>query len=107
FGHSYGLAIVKYFKFSGYSHGQGVGIGMAFFSAIRVKLGQSEKGTTARIVKILKQYGLPTEDKVEVKEVMNAILNDKKNFGKKLHVVLLKRIGESFTYPTNAEYFLN
>ena len=107
FGHTYGHAIEKYYNFTGYSHGQAVAIGMAFISAISEKLGQSEKGTTARIVKILKQYGLPTEDKVEVKEVMNAILNDKKNFGKKLHVVLLKRIGESFTYPTNAEYFLN
>ena len=107
FGHTYGHAIEKYYDFTGYSHGQAVAIGMAFISAISEKLGQSEVGTTKRIIDILKQYGLPTEDKVQPKDVISAILNDKKNFGKKLHVVLLKKIGESFTYPTNAEYFLN
>ena len=107
FGHTYGHAIEKYYNFTGYSHGQAVAIGMVFISAISEKLGQSEKGTTERIVNILKQYGLPTQDKVEPKDVISAILNDKKNFGKKLHVVLLEKIGKSFTYPTSAEYFLN
>ncbi|MDE6614733.1 MAG: 3-dehydroquinate synthase, partial [Clostridia bacterium] len=107
FGHTYGHAIEKYYNFTGYSHGQAVAIGMVFISAISEKLGQTEKGTTERIVKILKQYGLPTQDKVEPKDVISAILNDKKNFGKKLHVVLLEKIGKSFTYATDAEYFLN
>ena len=107
FGHTYGHAIEKYYNFTGYSHGQAVAIGMAFITAISEKLGQSKAGTTKRIVEILKQYGLPVDDKVQPKDVISAILNDKKNFGKKLHVVLLKEIGESFTYPTNAEYFLN
>ena len=107
FGHTYGHAIEKYYNFTGYSHGQAVAIGMVFISAISEKLGQTEKGTTARIVKILEQYGLPIEDKVQPKDVISAILNDKKNFGKTLRVVLLEKIGKSFTYPTSAEYFLN
>ena len=106
FGHTYGHAIEKYYNFKGYSHGQAVAIGMAFISEISERLGQTQKGTAARIIKILEQYGLPIKDKVCPKDVMSAILNDKKNFGKILHVVLLKKIGESFTYPTDAEYFL-
>ncbi|MDE6189361.1 MAG: 3-dehydroquinate synthase [Clostridia bacterium] len=107
FGHTYGHAIEKHYNFVGYSHGQAVAIGMAFISKISEKLGQCEKGTTQRIVKILTQYGLPCEDKVQPQDVLSAILNDKKNLGKKLHVVLLKKIGESFTYATDAKYFLN
>ena len=106
FGHTYGHAIEKYYDFKGYSHGQAVAIGMAFISEISERLGQTQTGTTSRIVKILEQYGLPTKDKVCPNDVISAILNDKKNFGKKLHVVILKKIGESFTYPTDAGYFL-
>ena len=106
FGHTYGHAIEKYYRFTGYSHGQAVAIGMVFITAISERLGQTEKGTSQRIASILRKYGLPTDDKVAPEEVISAILNDKKNFGKKLHVVLLKKIGESFTYPTDAQYFL-
>ena len=106
FGHTYGHAIEKYYNFTGYSHGQAVAIGMAYISAISERLGQTAKGTTQRIVKVLKQYGLPTSDPVKAEQVLGAIKSDKKNLGKKLNVVLLKDIGESYTYPTSEEYFL-
>lgn len=106
FGHTYGHAIEKYYNFTGYSHGQAVAIGMAFITAISEKLGQSQVGAAQRIINILKQYGLPTADKVKPKEILSAINSDKKNLGRQLHVVLLKKIGESYTFATNAEYFL-
>ena len=106
FGHTYGHAIEKYYKFRGYTHGQAVAIGMVFITKISEKLGLTKKGCAERIENILKNYGLPTSDPTPAKELISAMLNDKKNMGKKLFVVLLKEIGESFTYPTNAEFFL-
>ena len=106
FGHTYGHAIEKYYDFTGYTHGQAVAIGMAYITEISERLGQTAKGTTQRIVNILRQYGLPTTDPVNAKDVLGAIKSDKKNLGKKLNVVLLKDIGESYTYPTTEEYFI-
>lgn len=106
FGHTYGHAIEKYYKFSGYTHGQAVAIGMVFITAISEKLGMTAVGTTERIKKILENFGLPTSDKVRPEELISAMLNDKKNMGKKLYVVLLKELGESYTYPTTADFFL-
>lgn len=106
FGHTYGHAIEKHYNFRGYSHGQAVAIGMAFITAISERLGQSEKGTCQRLVNLLKRYSLPTSDAIEPRQALSAILKDKKNLGKKLNVVLIKDIGESFVYPTDAEYFL-
>ncbi len=106
FGHTYGHALEKYYNFTGYSHGQAVAIGMTYITAISEKLGQTAKGTAGRIVNILRQYGLPTADPVDAKDVLSAIKSDKKNLGKSLNVVLLKEIGESYTYPTTEEYFL-
>ncbi|MDE5654066.1 MAG: 3-dehydroquinate synthase, partial [Clostridia bacterium] len=106
FGHTYGHAIEKYYNFTGYSHGQAVAIGMAYITEISERLGQTAKGVTARIEKVLRQYGLPTSDPVKAEQVLSAIKSDKKNLGKKLNVVLLKDIGESYTYATSEEYFL-
>lgn len=106
FGHTYGHAIEKYYKFKGYTHGQAVAIGMVFITEISERLGMTAKGTAERIKRILKNYGLPISDQVRPEQLMSAMLNDKKNMGKKLYVVLLKEIGESFTYPTTAEFFL-
>ncbi len=106
FGHTYGHALEKYYKFQGYTHGQAVAIGMVFITAISEKLGLTAKGTTQRIEKILKNFGLPTSDSASPEQLISAMLNDKKNMGKKLFVVLLKEIGESYTYPTSADFFL-
>ncbi|MDE6372559.1 MAG: 3-dehydroquinate synthase, partial [Clostridia bacterium] len=88
------------------THGQAVSIGMAFITQISERLGQTAMGTAERIQRILRQYGLPVSDPVKAKDVLSAIKSDKKNLGKKLNVVLLKEIGESYTFATNEEYFL-
>lgn len=106
FGHTYGHAIEKYYKFTGYSHGQAVAIGMAFICEISERLGQTKSGVKDRLVAILKRYGLPVSDSVRACDVLPAIYNDKKNFGKQLNAVLIEDIGKSFIFPTTAEYFL-
>lgn len=106
FGHTYGHAIEKYYNFAGYTHGQAVAIGMAFITEISERLGMTQKGTTERIKRLLENFGLPISDKVCPEELISTMHNDKKNMGKKLFVVLLKEIGESYTYPTDANFFL-
>ncbi len=106
FGHTYGHAIEKYYNFSGYTHGQAVAIGMVYITEISERQGQTAAGTSDRIRNILTRYGLPTDDCVKAEKVLRAIKNDKKNLGKKLNVVLLKEIGESYLYATSEDYFI-
>lgn len=106
FGHTYGHAIEKYYNFTGYTHGQAVAIGMAYITEISERLGQTAKGTYGRIKNILRQYGLPVSDPIKAQDVLSAIKSDKKNLGRTLNVVLLKEIGNSYTFATSEEYFL-
>lgn len=105
FGHTYGHALEKYYNFEKLSHGMAVSVGMSVICRIAEGKGLTQKGTADRIEKVCAAYGLPVSDDAPRKEVVKGIANDKKNLGDKLVAVLLKRIGESFLYPTTAEFF--
>jgi len=79
---------------------------MAYITEISERLGQTAKGTYGRIKNILRQYGLPVSDPIKAQDVLSAIKSDKKNLGRTLNVVLLKEIGNSYTFATSEEYFL-
>lgn len=105
FGHTYGHALEKYYKFEKLSHGNAVAIGMYEVCRRAEARGLTQKGTAERIAAVCAMYGLPSEDDAPVKEVVKGVVNDKKNMGDKLVAVLLERIGESYLYPTTAEFF--
>jgi 3-dehydroquinate synthase len=68
------------------------------------KAGCTEKGTAERIEKLLKKFGLPTNTSAPIEELCEIMLHDKKRRGNMMNLVLLKKIGASFTlgYPTDA-----
>ena len=69
-----------------------------------------EKGLTApgcaeKIKKALEIYGLPSSCGLPMSDLTEAVKLDKKNLNGHLNVVLLKEIGESYVYPTDAGFF--
>lgn len=105
FGHTYGHALEKYYDFEKLSHGMAVSVGMYAICQIAEEKGLTKAGVADEIAKVAAMYGLPTTDPAPVAEVVKGVVNDKKNLGDKLVTVLLKDIGESYLYPTTAEFF--
>ena len=69
-------------------------------------LGITEKGTAARIRRVLESYGMPTESAFDFAKVVEATALDKKSFGKTLNLILLKQIGESVIHPVDRNYLV-
>lgn len=105
FGHTLAHTIEQYYQYERESHGEAVAIGMYQITKLAEKEGLTEAGSADRIRKVLDIYGLPHECKVPLGKLVEAITLDKKNLGGKLNIVLLHKIGDSYTYPTTAEFF--
>lgn len=105
FGHTLAHAIEQYYHYERESHGEAVAIGMYQITKLSEERGMTKQGCAEQIRDTLKQYGLPTECGIEMKALLAAVKHDKKNLNHCLNLVLLKEIGESFVYPTEAEFF--
>lgn len=97
FGHTLGHAIEKIYNFKGISHGMAVAIGMVLITKAGEKHGITEKGTADKICALCKKYGLPTTDKSTFEQMAQAAKGDKKTAGNSIDLVLLTKIGDSFT----------
>lgn len=106
FGHTMGHAIEKAFNFERFSHGEAIVIGMVMISDLSERLGITEEGTSKKIKDLAVKYGLPYEVELSNKnDILESISLDKKNVNNKLNIILLKRIGESFIFRTDIEFF--
>ena len=103
FGHTFGHALEKLHNFQELSHGEAVGIGMVLACQVGERLGVTPAGTGERVRQVLKQYGLPTEDRFTWEEIVEATALDKKSDGATLRMILLSQIGESVSYPITRE----
>lgn len=106
FGHTLGHAIEKLYNFTGISHGQAVAVGMALISKAGENQGITEKGTNERIIALCKKYALPASDKSTFKDMANAAKSDKKTSGNDISLVLLHKIGDSFTQKVRLDNLL-
>lgn len=97
FGHTLGHSIEKLYNFTGITHGMAVAVGMALISRAGEKHLITEPGTSERIIKLCEKYGLPTSEKFTFSEMAEAAKGDKKTACGKISLVLLSKIGESFT----------
>jgi 3-dehydroquinate synthase len=101
FGHTFGHAIeatVGYGKENGYHHGEAVALGMVAAADLAEMIGACEKGLCAKIVKLLKDIGLPThaENLAPPDVLIDSMRLDKKVAGGKIRLVLPRRMGEVF-----------
>ena len=60
-------------------------------------------GTTARLRKVLEQYGLPTDVDASAEDLIPYISNDKKMRGNHMTLIILKEIGKGRLLPLAAE----
>lgn len=105
FGHTLGHAVEKATDFK-IPHGQAVGIGMVLITRWAEEKGLTKKGCANRIQNLLEKLGMPYEIDVDIKSLWQITSNDKKKRGKKLTLVLIKDIGESYLYETDADKLL-
>ena len=97
FGHTLGHAIEKIYNFTGITHGMAVAIGMVLIAKAGEKQGITEKGTADKIAALCQKYGLPVSDKASFEDMAQAAQGDKKTAGGSIDLVLLEKIGDSFT----------
>ncbi len=92
FGHTWGHAVEKV---TGIPHGKAVSIGMAFSAHLSEKMTDLSAGEKERILQLLPRYGLPVTEDFDRKEVLGAMLKDKKKEREGVHFILLETIGKA------------
>jgi len=96
FGHTLGHAIESVSDFK-ISHGQAVAMGMMVASGIANEIGVLENNCVVRIRKLLKRAGLMTKmPKLDLNQVLESAMHDKKVTGGKIRFVLPRDIGEVY-----------
>lgn len=105
FGHTLGHTIEQYYNYGRESHGEAVATGMYQITKLAENEGLTAKGTSERILQVLKTYGLPFECGVSLSELTGAIALDKKNLNNRLNLILLNEIGTSYIYSSTTEFF--
>jgi 3-dehydroquinate synthase len=103
FGHTCGHAIEKLWNFETISHGEAVGIGMAMIARAGENASLTKKGTSDKIIALLKKYNLKTSDTHTVSEIVSAMSADKKRTGDGIKFAMLKEIGQSYIQPVKNE----
>jgi len=93
FGHTFGHAIETVSRYS-YSHGECVALGMVAAARMAKDLGMLDQQSVERIVAVIKAAELPVSGlKLGTKEVVDAMMFDKKVKAGKVRFILPDRIG--------------
>ena len=97
YGHTFGHAIETGAGYGNWLHGEAVACGMLMAAALSVKLEWLSNKDYSRIEDLLKTAKLPIQTPATMKpnEYLKIMSVDKKTKGGKLHLVLLKNIGEA------------
>lgn len=96
FGHTLGHGVENYYGYGTLSHGAAVAIGMCAVTKWSEKEGITLNGTYSYIKSLCEKYDLPVySDNMD--KMTSALRHDKKRSGNKINIVLLKKMGESFT----------
>ena len=103
FGHTLGHAYEMLGNFKALSHGEAVAIGMAELAKISEKFGLTKTGTCKRLTEVLKKHSLPTESYFSKKDVLKAVLHDKKISGSFIDLAILKEIGSGFIHRISCD----
>lgn len=103
FGHTIGHSIEKNYNYETYTHGECVSIGMCEITKIFERLGLTSKGTMDRIKNLLEKFSLPTTTTLSREKILDGISSDKKNFGNKINLIILKEIGKGEIFKINSK----
>ena len=108
-GHTWGHALEWWQKEAPgrpvFSHGEAVAIGMVQAALFSEKLGLAEEpGLSSRMAEDLRKCGLPTELPCPERELLPAMLKDKKAEGGQVRLVLPVKIGKAVVRKVNLNY---
>ena len=109
YGHTVGHAIETLTGYKKYLHGEAVAIGMCLEALIAVEKGLLEAADYEKIRKLVASYDLPSElpeGLIGKKDLMNAMLLDKKVKGASIRAVLPVGIGDVRMEPISGFSFL-
>jgi len=96
FGHTFAHAYEKINN--NLLHGEAVAAGMVMATKLSYKLGFIDKNTLERIKILIAKTGLPVFIQNNSEDIVKAMRKDKKRENEMIHFVLIKNIGNSFTY---------
>lgn len=85
------------------SHGSAVAMGMVIVARAAQKLGLCPQNDVDEIVKMLKDYNLPTECPFSADSLAEIALSDKKRKGDKIDLIVPFGIGDSQIYSINVD----
>ncbi len=95
FGHTLGHALEKVTDYKYFKHGEAVGYGILFASELSKMLELLDGNELNLLNGVFQNIGkLPNTKNIEIEKVVQAFSFDKKNIGRSLQWILLKRIGE-------------
>lgn len=107
FGHTIGHAVESLYGYKNISHGEAVSVGMNAITKISEKLGLTGAGVSERVKNVCEKYSLPTQNNFPIDKLSEMILQDKKNFGEYINLVILKNIGNSFLLKLSSDNISN
>jgi 3-dehydroquinate synthase len=100
FGHTLAHAIEALAGYRGLLHGEAVAIGMVYAAERSEALGYAPLGTAARLEKLCRRLGLPTEPPGFPRSAyLTALRVDKKKQDSRIHYVVLEGVGSARTVP--------
>lgn len=97
-GHSFGHAVEACSGFT-VLHGQAVAIGMAVIARAAAARGICTVETAERLLSLLRQYGLPTEARYPLADMVQAVRTDKKSSGGSINLIIPETIGRCRIQP--------
>ena len=93
FGHTLGHAVEQHYGYSGFTHGEGVAIGMYQLTRRTEQMGLTAAGTAEAIKAALVKFSLPFEAGVPKAELLDTMAKDKKKKGDNITLIILDAIG--------------
>lgn len=98
-GHTFGHAVEAHSRFT-LSHGKSVAIGLAIIARASASMGICSEADAARIVSVLKAFGLPVQTQYTAEALLPYLLSDKKRSGGTVNLILPEAIGRCVVSPT-------
>lgn len=98
-GHTFGHAVEAHSRFT-LSHGKSVAIGLAVIARGSASMGICSEADAARIVSVLKAFGLPVQTQYTAEALLPYLLSDKKRSGGTVNLILPEAIGRCVVSPT-------
>lgn len=98
FGHTLAHAVEKHYRYRRVLHGEAVAMGMVYAARRSEELGLAPEGTRTRLEDLVSRAGLPTAlPSFPRRAYLDALSVDKKKQDRRIHYVVLRRIGRAET----------